>query len=186
MTLGLFAERRTSRFKAARRISAFCLVILFGLFQISGSLGLRINTSPSLPVGLYVTTADKNSRLVEFCPPEPYARLAITRGYRDAGNCSDGAAPLLKPVIAKAGDVVEVSRHGLRVNGRDVLNSAAVQTDTKGRPLNAWPFGRYTVSAEMVWVASSYHPRSFDSRYFGPIKTSVIRDHVRPLVTGGK
>lgn len=186
MTLGLFARPGTSRFGVVRRIIALCLLILFGLFQMSGSLGLRINTSPSLPVGLYVTTSDTSSRLVEFCPPEPYARFAIVRSYREAGNCPDGAAPLLKPVIAEAGDVVEVSQHGLTVNGREVPNTAAVPTDTKGRPLNSWPFGRYKVRAGTVWVASSYHTRSFDSRYFGPIATSTIRDHVRPLVIGGK
>lgn len=186
MTLGLFAKPGTSSFRVARRISALCLLILFGLFQMSGSLGLRINTSPSLPVGLYVTTADTKSQLVEFCPSEPYARLAIIRGYREAGNCPDGAAPLLKPIIAQAGDVVELSQHGLTVNGREVPNTAPVPTDTKGRPLNSWPLGRYQVRAGTVWVASSYHPRSFDSRYFGPIAKSTIRDHLRPLLTGGK
>ncbi len=147
---------------------------------------MRINISPSLPVGLYVTTSDTSSRLVEFCPPEPYARFAIVRGYREAGNCPDGAAPLLKPVIAEPGDVVEVSQRGLIVNGRVIPNTAAVPTDTKGRPLNSWPLGRYQVGAGTLWVASSYHPRSFDSRYFGPIAQTTIRDHLRPLMTGGK
>ena len=186
MTLGLFAKPGTTRFRVARRISSLCLFILFGLFQLSGSLGLRINTSPSLPVGLYVKTSDTSSRLIEFCPPEPYARFAILRGYREVGNCPDGAAPLLKPVIAEAGDMVEVSQGGLIVNGREIPNTAAVPTDTKGRPLNSWPFGRYPVRAGTLWVASSYHPRSFDSRYFGPIAKSTIRDHLRPLLTGGK
>ena len=186
MTPGLSVEFQRCRFTDAIRIGARCLFMLFAVFQIFGSFGVRINTSPSLPVGLYVRTSDRSSRLVEFCPPEPYARLAIIRGYRDAGNCPDGGAPILKPVIAESGDMVEVSLHGLRVNGCDISNSAAVPTDTKGRALSAWPSGRYEVPAGSVWVASSYHPRSFDSRYFGPIKTSMIRDHVRPLVTGGK
>ena len=186
MTLGLFAKPGTSRRVAAKRVGAFCFVLLLGLFQVSASLGLRINTSPSLPVGLYVTTADAGSELVEFCPPEPYARLAIIRGYRDAGSCPEGAAPLLKPVVGKAGDVVEVSQQGLIVNGHCLANTAAVPADTKGRPLNSWPSGRYEVRPGSVWVASSYHPRSFDSRYFGPISTSAIRDYLRPLVTGGK
>ena len=186
MILGLFAEPGTPRRTASKRIGLFCILLLFGLFQISASLGLRINTSPSLPVGLYVITADPGSELVEFCPPEPYARLAIIRGYREAGNCPDGAAPLLKPVVAKTGDVVEASPQGLMINGHRLPNTVPVPADTKGRLLNPWPFGRYQVRPEMVWVASSYHPRSFDSRYFGPIATSAIRDHVRPLMTGGK
>ena len=150
------------------------------------SLGLRINTSPSLPVGLYMTTTDPQSRLVEFCPPEPYARLAIERGYRSAGNCGDGAAPLLKPVIAEAGDVVDLSPSGLAVNGHSIPNTEAVQADTKGRHLTPWPFGRYEVQRGTIWVASSYNSRSFDSRYFGPIPAWRVRDRVRPLITGGK
>ena len=186
MTLGLFTKPGTNRSAVAKRIGALCLLLLFGLLQLSGSLGLRINTSPSLPVGLYITTVDPKSRLVEFCPPEPYARFAIARGYRDAGNCADGAAPLLKPVIAEAGDVVEVSTSGLIVNGQPVPNTAAVHTDTKGRPLPPWPSGHYKVEAGTIWVASSYNSRSFDSRYFGPIAAWTIRDRVRPLITGGK
>src|SRR4051812_35963669 len=69
---GLFrsAEPRTSR---ARRIGAVGLVVFLGVFQLAGSLGLRINTSPSLPVGLYITTDEAAGKLVEFCPAEPYA-----------------------------------------------------------------------------------------------------------------
>jgi conjugative transfer signal peptidase TraF len=183
---GLFANAGAIRAGVAKRPGAICLLILFGLFQLSGSLGLRINMSPSLPVGLYVTTSEASWRLVEFCPPEPYAHLAIIRGYRDAGNCADGAAPLLKPIVAEAGDIVEVSPVGLVVNGHSVPNTAAINTDTKGRQLTSWPSGRYVVQAGTIWVASSHHPRSFDSRHFGPIATWTIRDRVKPLMTSAK
>jgi conjugative transfer signal peptidase TraF len=183
---GLFTKPEMGQLARAVRLGGFCLLLVISIFQLSGSIGLRINTSPSLPVGLYITTRDAASPLVEFCPPEPYARMAIARGYRDVGNCPDGAAPFLKPVIAIAGDAVEVSPRGLAVNGSLIANTAAVRADTEGRSLAAWPSGRYQVQDGMAWVASSYHPRSFDSRYFGPIATWRIRDHVRPLLTGGK
>ena len=35
--------------------------------------------------------------------------FAAIRGYRDAGNCPDGATPLMKPVVARSGDIVDVS-----------------------------------------------------------------------------
>ena len=35
--------------------------------------GLRINTSYSLPLGIYVRTTDPSARLIEFCPVEPFA-----------------------------------------------------------------------------------------------------------------
>lgn len=185
MIRGLFssAETRTSR---AKRIGAVAVLVFLGVFQLAGSLGLRINTSPSLPVGLYITTAEVTGKLVEFCPTEPYAHLAIARGYRDGGACADGAARLLKPVVAWPGDVVEVSRAGLAVNGRLWVNTAPMEADTKGRALVAWPAGRYEVRPGTIWVASSYNRRSFDSRYFGPVSLTDVRDRVRPLITGGR
>jgi len=41
--------------------------------------------------------------------------------------------------------------------------------DSDGQFLAHYPFGQYIVASGSVWVASTYHPRSFNSRYFGPI-----------------
>jgi type IV secretory pathway protease TraF len=38
------------------------------------------------------------------------------------------------------------------------------------------------VSPGTIWVASTYHPRSFDSRYFGPIAVADIRARLAPLL----
>ena len=144
--------------------------------------GVRLNTSGSLPVGLYITTQQPTD-LVEFCPAEPLASLAIRRGYRPRGSCADGAMPLLKPVAARAGDVVDCSAGGIAVNGRILPNTAPLKLDSQGRPLPPWPFGHYNVAAGTVWVASSYSAKSFDSRYFGPVPRTAIRAWLRPLLT---
>jgi conjugative transfer signal peptidase TraF len=161
----------------------FAGAVFIGIFQICDCIGLRFNLSPSLPIGVYITTADTHASLVEFCPPEPFGALSIARGYRDAGTCRDGAAPLLKPVVASAGDGVVLSPLGIAVNGRLLPNTAPLPNDTKGRTLEAWPSGHYAVNGGSIWVASSYHPRSFDSRYFGAISTTIIRARLRPLLT---
>jgi conjugative transfer signal peptidase TraF len=178
MTVGL--SDRLPRF---RRTALVAVVVLIVVFQLFGFLGLRINASPSLPVGLYVVTTDGTANLVEFCPAEPFAALSLIRRYRDSGSCKDGGAPLLKPVIAKAGDLVELSGRGISVNGLLLPNTAPLSKDTKGRPLTAWPFGRYAVTPGTVWVASSYHSRSFDSRYFGPVYTKAIRHRLKAFLT---
>ena len=183
MTAGLLGKLKSTRIAPLRRLFLVALGIPVGTFQLFGFLGFRINTSPSLPMGLYVTTADSAANLVEFCPAEPFAALAITRGYRDSGICPDGAAPLLKPVVARPGDVVELSTQGICVNGALLFNTAPLSKDTKGRPLQAWPFGRYVVAPGTVWAASSYHPRSFDSRYFGPISAGAIRERLKGFLT---
>ncbi len=180
---GLFNKLREAHFRTARKPVLTSIAAAIVIFQLCGLVGLRINGSPSLPVGFYMTSSEPDSDLVEFCPAEPFASLALSRGYRDQGVCSDGGAPLLKPVVARAGDLVQVSGAGIAVNGRLLPNTAPLRADTKGRPLTSWPPSRYTVEPGFVWVASSYSPRSFDSRYFGPVAISSVRDHVRPLLT---
>jgi conjugative transfer signal peptidase TraF len=145
--------------------------------------GIRINASSSLPIGLYRTTFDKSARLIEFCSMEPFASISASRGYRGKGNCQDRAEPLMKPTVAVAGDIVEVSSRGVAVNDRLLPNSAALPLDTKNRPLQPWPFGTYRVAPSTVWVISSFNARSFDSWYFGPIPVSSVRCHLQPFLT---
>lgn len=178
MTVGL-----SDRLHRVRRAVLVAIAVAIVVSQVGGVFGLRINTSPSLPMGLYITTADSDANLVEFCPAEPFGTLSIERGYREPGACRDGAAPLLKPIIARSGDVVEVSERGISVNGALLPNTAPLTRDTKGRHLEAWPSGRYVVGPGTIWVASSYHPRSFDSRYFGPLSTAAIRHRLKAFLT---
>ena len=180
---GLFNRLRATGLGIVHRIACTTLIVIVGAFQFCGFIGLRINASRSLPIGLYVTSSESRANLVEFCPSAAFGSLAMARGYRGQGTCQDGGAPLLKPVVARAGDLVDVSAQGIAVNGRLLPNTVPLQADTKGRSLTAWQSGRYIVAPDTVWVASSYNQRSFDSRYFGPVTSSAIRNHVRPLVT---
>jgi conjugative transfer signal peptidase TraF len=148
----------------------------------AGLGGVRINTSSSLPLGLYVRTDDLQATLVEFCPAEPFATLSRKRGYRVAGfSCPDRAVPLLKPVVAQAGDAVEVSAEGIAVNGHLLPKSSALAKDAAGRALTPWPNGHYEVESGFVWVASTYSNGSYDSRYIGPVEEWRIRGRLKPL-----
>jgi type IV secretory pathway protease TraF len=42
--------------------------------------------------------------------------------------------------------------------------------------------GRYIVGSGEIWLVSSYSPRSFDSRYFGPVKVGRVVATVRPVL----
>lgn len=151
--------------------------------SLASVLGIRINTSYSLPMGFYVRTSDPRASLIEFCPEGRYAVESSVRGYRTGGFCPDGAVPLLKPVVAKPGDTVEMSAGGIAVNGHLLPQTAPVAKDRLGRRLDAWPNGRYTVAEGAVWVASSYNRGSYDSRYMGPIPSRLIRSRLKPLWT---
>ncbi len=183
MTPGRLVRLKSPDRRRAKRIAVLALVTLAVVVMIPTAAGLRVNDSPSLPIGLYVVTSDPDATLVEFCPTAPYASLAAERGYRTKGSCPDGGAPLMKPIVAQAGDSVEVSSSGIVVNGRMLPNSAPLAVDTNGRALRHWPFGEYAVKPGTLWVVSSYNRRSFDSRYFGPITEAQIRHHLRPLLT---
>jgi conjugative transfer signal peptidase TraF len=172
-------------FKAHRRLHvAIVAAVTFAAPFLAISVsGIKINISPSLPLGLYRKTSDLHARLTEFCPAEPYARLAIERGYRSAGRCPDGGAPLMKSIVAIPGDVVDISPRGIIVNGILLPNTRQKVKDSKGRPMRAWPSGKYHVDAGFVWVVAAYNPWSYDSRYFGPIPIELIRSHLEPLIT---
>src|SRR6266849_2765548 len=122
--------------------------------SLASILGIRINTSYSLPMGLYMRTSDPRADLIEFCPEGRFAVESSERGYRTSGFCPDGAVPLLKPIVAKPGDTVEMSAGGITVNDHLFPLTAPVAKDRLGRYLEAWPNGRYTVAAGTVWVAS--------------------------------
>jgi conjugative transfer signal peptidase TraF len=146
---------------------------------LARAFGVRVNLTPSLPIGLYAR--DDRGALVEFCPPAAAAEISAIRGYRGLGVCPDRHAPLLKPVVGHEGDVIDVDSAGLRVNGLVLPNTQAYPKDHRGRSLTAYPPGRYTVAPGMLWVASTWNDGSFDSRYFGPIAVATVRSRLSPL-----
>ena len=167
-----------------KRVVVFTAVVLPVMIAGSAAIcGLRINTSYSLPMGVYVRTSDPRAGLIEFCPEGRFAAESSARGYRTPGFCPDGAVPLLKPVVAKPGDTVAVSAAGIAVNGRLLPRTAPLATDRRGRALEPYAAGFYTVAEGTVWVASSYNRGSYDSRYMGPIPSRLIRARLKPLWT---
>jgi conjugative transfer signal peptidase TraF len=171
--------------KAGHNRAVVSAAVALGVL-VAGSLpvcGIRINTSYSLPMGVYVRTSDPRAGLIEFCPEGRFAAESSARGYRSPGFCPDGAVPLLKPVVAQPGDTVEMSAAGIAVNGRLLAQTAPVAKDRRGRLLKPYATGLYTVAQGTVWVASSYNRGSYDSRYMGPIPTHLIRARLKPLWT---
>ncbi len=58
---GLFARVRQTRLASVRRLALIMAGVAIGTFQLCGLVGLRINASPSLPVGLYMTSSQPNT-----------------------------------------------------------------------------------------------------------------------------
>jgi conjugative transfer signal peptidase TraF len=139
-----------------------------------------------MPQGLWqVRAADaplQRGELVTVCLPDTAPiREAMARGYLPAGSCAGGYEPLVKPVAAVAGDQVTVTRGGITVDGRPVAYSVQLLRDSAGRPLRSVAPGLYPVMPGEVWLLSGHDPRSFDSRYFGPVPTASVQGMARPL-----
>jgi conjugative transfer signal peptidase TraF len=152
------------------------------------SAGVSLNTTPSLPMGLWLTTAApaplRVHQVVAFCPPAtaPF-ELAYRRDYLAKGACPSGFEQMLKPIVALAGDTVTISPAGIAVDGALIPSSRPLLCDSNGRALQTVPDGTYQVTAGEMWLVSSFNPRSYDSRYFGPVPTSTARATARPLLT---
>ena len=152
--------------------------------------GFVFNFTHSAPFGIYRQAAEptlatrKNSPYAFFCPDQRWPGLRNNpNARRSLGTCPDGYAALLKPVVAWPGDVVTTSPSGVIVDGAPVPNSSPLTRDSLGRELHPYPYGTYEVPEDQIWVVSSYSPRSFDSRYFGPVPLRTVREWVRPLIT---
>lgn len=170
-----------------------------GAFLIAGGIlaggdyahtaGYRLNTTPSLPMGLWRQTSAAPARLargqvVTFCPPATASfELGHHRGYIAPGGCPSGLELMMKPIAALPGDTVTVSTAGIAVDGTPIANSRPLSHDDEGRPLLAMAVGTYTVPAGEMWLVSSFNPRSYDSRYFGPVPMAAVRAQVRPVLT---
>jgi conjugative transfer signal peptidase TraF len=148
--------------------------------------GIRLNISPSLPIGVYrvVSGPVERSATVLVCLPRPISDTALARGYVWRGTCPGGAAPLGKTVAAVAGDLVEASDLGVSVNEVRLPQSMALPVDMQGRPMVA-ARGQWVLRPGEMWLYAGGDRRSFDSRYFGRVSTASVRAVISPLLVIG-
>jgi conjugative transfer signal peptidase TraF len=152
---------------------------LWLVVQFAFHAGVRINYTPSLPIGLWQLQPRRGAlqpgQIVSFCPPRgAVLEQARERATIGKGSCAGGAEPLLKQVYAVAGDSVKVDVLGLSVNGRRIAGTRPLPKDAQGRVIASVPFGVRRLNAGEFWAGSRRHPRSFDSRYFGPVQESNV------------
>jgi len=127
---------------------------------------LIYNGSKSAPLGFYWVDQQAASRqeFVLVYVPKRVRELIEKRKYLPAGT------PLIKRVVGIAGDTVCRRGRTILING--VAVSIANMNDNKGRALPNWQ-GCHVLNAGEVFLLQD-HPQSFDGRYFGPIKRSLI------------
>ena len=153
---------------------------------LCGALGIRVNSSRSIPLGFYVTSdrpPDKGEYVLA-CPPQgAVIEEAKRRGYLAAGFCPGGYGYLMKMVCAVQGDVVAITENGVSVNGGVLPLSRPLAKDAAGRPLARYHPATFTLRGSEVLLMSTVSGTSFDARYFGPVKRSQIKTVIVPAFT---
>ncbi len=169
--------------RGGKLVLGCCVAAVAGIAGAWAS-GVRINLTPSMPLGLWQVSGAADVRrgaAAVVCTPRGDAtRVGRERGYIGPGACPNGTEPLLKVVAAVAGDTVAVTPDGLAVNGEALPGTGRRTHDTAGRELRAWPAGIYTVQPGTAWVVTPA-PDSWDSRYWGPVQAGDVLGTARPM-----
>lgn len=135
------------------------------------------NPSPSLPIGYYARTSEPpvKGRIIAFQIPamgRPYAAQHMPPLIR---------AGIIKRIVAGQGDrVCTTGPEGLTINGKPI--APIVEKDRFGRPLPHWRECRQLGAGE-YFVFSDRIPNSYDSRYYGPVRSTDIMGTFRPVWT---
>jgi conjugative transfer signal peptidase TraF len=144
------------------------------------ALPISFNEMASEPIGFYWNTRQSGPYAKVCLPPKEEAQ-AIDFGIPDThGTCPGGHQPLLKQLFAASDHhPILFSAAGFTINGQLLPHTAPVVRAANGKLLQPIPYGIYTHG---LFAISTYHPRSYDSRYFGPIDPRSVAGFARPLL----
>lgn len=150
----------------------------------AGLAGVRLNTTPSMPRGLWISGQGPLRRgvVIAACLPDAALAARLARaGALGPGRCPGGIAPLMKPIVAVEGDVVTVTPAGLAVNGAPIPDTAAEPATVGFGALPHATFGSHRVGRGEAWLAANRVRGSLDSRYFGAVRLNGAEGPLRPL-----
>ncbi len=176
-------KRLLERVSVVTAVAGVSLLLLGAMAYASGA---RVNSTRSIPVGVYWLSSDPvvKGAYVIFCPPQVAVfDEAKARGYIGAGFCPGEYGYMMKRVLAAKNDAVTITAEGVRVNGELLPLSTPIEADSAGRPLPRFQAERFTLSDSELLLMSDVSGISFDGRYFGPIDRSQIKGVIRPVFT---
>lgn len=165
-------------------LAVLCAVAL----PIAYASGWRVNVSNSYPPGLYRLIPDDmplhTGDMVLFCPPDgPAMQLALSRDYIKPGTCRGGFSPVIKKIMAVAGDHISLDGK-ISINGVLMPDYHVLKADSHHRPLPR--LDSLTVPPDSVFLLSDHRPAdSFDSRYYGAVPVRQIQGRIHPVLTEG-
>jgi conjugative transfer signal peptidase TraF len=143
------------------------------------------NTDSAAPAGIHrvVSHEVKRGELVAACLSFDIEQQGLSRGYLRTAPCVGNAEPVGKIAGALPGDIVDIERDWIAVNGRRIAHSAMASRDSAGRPLAQAPLGRRRVRAGEGGLFGFNDRRSWNSRYFGASPVENVRGRLEPIFT---
>lgn len=164
------------------KLFVFSLITLFLMMSLGYFLGIRINTTPSIPIGIYKVT-DKLPRkgdIVSFCPPNNSLFQEVKfRGWISKGFCDGELGIMMKIIVAEAGDVVSIDPSGVFINGERYPYSKQVPKLN----LPVMELHNYSLIDNEILTMTDKNPLSFDGRYYGVINKSAVEGVLKPIFT---
>lgn len=163
---------------------AILLISLIAAGSLFHAMGLRINLTESIPIGLYRITsvAPIKNAYVIFCPDDRESfRLARNRGYIDHGLYCNGYGYLMKKVVAVSGDTLSLTNEGVFVNHMLIPYSKPKLQDGMNRALPQLQITNYQLQKNEVMTMTSQSEWSFDGRYYGLVHTRKIKGMLTPI-----
>jgi len=173
-----------SQSKAALRLIFVAMIALAALAILGWFGGCRINMTPSYPLGLWrIQPVAREVRVgdrVFICPPDnDVFRSAKERGYLRVGLCPGGFGPLIKTVVATAGQRVEINET-VTIDERLLPHSQIANLDGQHRRLSRFAGG--AIPPGFLFLHSDF-VGSYDSRYFGPLPQSGVLGIAEEMLT---
>lgn len=159
-------------------------LVLLAVFAGVGFIsGLRVNLTPSYPLGLWriepLARDPAVGDLIFICPPpDPAFEVARERGYLGHGLCPGWYSPLIKTVVAVVGQHVVIA-DDITIDDARLPHSSVRPADGEGRALTPATGG--IVPNGKLFLFSEF-AGSYDSRYFGPVPATGVLGLAHPLL----
>jgi len=153
------------------------LLLSFSASLSAADINLLRNVTPSLPLGFYVETKSitwKKGEIVSLNLPNQIINSLAKFDWYKRGD------PLLKVIEGEVGDRVCHAKGSLRINGKPIVTIRS--KDSQGLTLPR-RLGCYKIKRDEFFPLNKKYRRSFDGRYFGPLKKTMAIGRVVPIFT---
>jgi conjugative transfer signal peptidase TraF len=168
--------------RLARQVAVPCMILwaVVAFWSAWVPYGLMWNVTPSIPTGIYITETFhgqpvKRGDVVCF----KYRAPAWAMPYQYAPE----GLRFCKPIAGLPGDEVRIDTKTVEVVAEGAVRTSVKQLnfDFKGRPLDTSALVPGVVEQGNFILIAPAHPKSFDSRYLGPIPISAISHRAWPV-----